>query len=120
MELKNSALVAWYGDLITLAVQIRAGDLDQNKPLVLWVNDGLMAVFFLLISLKIKREILVGYLSRPSDLMLPGAAAIGGMLLPAAIFAGLNRGSPEDLHGWVIPTMTDMAFSLELFAAAIQ
>jgi len=75
-----------------MPIQIRAGDLDLNKPLVLWVNDGLMAVFFLLVTLEIKREILIGHLSRPSDLILPGAAAIGGMLLPAAIFCGAQLG----------------------------
>lgn len=97
-------------------MQFRAGDLDLNKPLVLWVNDGLMAVFFLLVSLEIKREILVGHLLRPSDLILPGAAAVGGMLLPAAIFAALNWGNPADLHGWAIPTTTDIAFSLSVLA----
>ena len=116
MIIKNSPLAAWYVDVLTLPIQIRAGDLDLNKSLVLWVNDGLMAVFFLLVSLEIKREILVGHLSRPSDLILPGAAAVGGMLLPAAIFAGLNWGNAEDLHGWAIPTTTDIAFSLGVLA----
>ena len=122
MVLKNSPLALWYTDFLTLPVQIRVGDLDLNKPLVLWVNDGLMAIFFLLVSLEIKREILIGHLSRPSDLILPGAAAIGGMILPAAIYAGLNWGNPEDLHGWAIPTTTDIAFSLgvlALFAARV-
>lgn len=116
MLLKNSPLAIWYTDVLTLPVQVRVGDLDLNKPLVLWVNDGLMAVFFLLVSLEIKREILIGYLSRASDLVLPAAAAIGGMLLPAAIYAGLNWGNAEDLHGWAIPTTTDIAFSLAVLA----
>jgi len=116
MLLKNSPLSAWYAEILTLPIQVRAGDLDINKPLVLWVNDGLMAVFFLLVSLEIKREVLIGHLSRASDLILPGAAAVGGMLLPAAIFAGFNWGNPEDLHGWAIPTTTDIAFSLGVLA----
>ena len=116
MVLKNSPLAVWYADILTLPIQVRAGDLDLNKPLVLWVNDGLMAIFFLLVSLEIKREILIGHLAKPSDLILPGAAAVGGMLVPAAIYAGLNWGNPEDLHGWAIPTTTDIAFSLGVLA----
>ena len=109
MVLKNSPLAVWHGDFLTLPVQIRIGDLDLNKSLVLWVNDGLMAVFFLLVSLEIKREILIGHLSRPSDLILPGAVAIGGMIFPAVIYASLNWGNVDDLHGWAIPTTTDIS-----------
>lgn len=116
MVLKNSPIGDWYAGLLTLPVQIRAGDLDINKPLVLWVNDGLMAVFFFLVSLEIKREILTGHLSRLSNLVLPGAAAIGGMLIPAAIYATANWGNAADLHGWAIPTTTDIAFSLGVLA----
>ena len=116
MALKNSPLASWYADILTLPIQIRAGDLDLNKPLVLWVNDGLMAVFFLLVSLEIKREVLIGHLSRVSNLILPGAAAVGGMLIPAAIYVGFNWGNVEDLHGWAIPTTTDIAFSLGVLA----
>ena len=116
MLLKNSPWSDWYAGLLTLPIQIRAGDLNLDKPLVLWVNDGLMAIFFLMVTLEIKREILIGHLSRPSDLILPGAAAIGGMLMPALIFVTLNWGNAEDLHGWAIPTTTDIAFSLGVLA----
>ena len=116
MLLKNSPVGDWYAGLLTLPVQFRAGDLDLNKPLVLWVNDGLMAVFFFLVSLEIKREILVGHLSKLSNLVLPGAAAVGGMLIPASIFAVMNWGNAADMHGWAIPTTTDIAFSLGVLA----
>ena len=116
MVLKNSPWAEWYSGVLTLPIQFRAGDLNLDKPLVLWVNDGLMAVFFLLVTLEIKREILIGHLSKPSDLVLPGAAALGGMLMPAAIFALFNWGNAEDLHGWAIPTATDIAFSLGVLA----
>jgi NhaA family Na+:H+ antiporter len=116
MLLKNSPWSGWYADVLTLPIQFRAGDLNLDKPLVLWVNDGLMAIFFLLVTLEIKREILIGHLSKPSDLILPGVAAVGGMVLPAAIFVLFNWGNAEDLHGWAIPTTTDIAFSLGVLA----
>lgn len=116
MLLKNSPWADWYGELLTLPIQIRAGDLNLDKPLVLWVNDGLMAIFFLMVTLEIKREILIGHLSRPSDLILPGAAAVGGMLMPAVIFIAFNWGNADDLQGWAIPTATDIAFSLGVLA----
>ncbi|MDH3761060.1 MAG: Na+/H+ antiporter NhaA [Gammaproteobacteria bacterium] len=116
MLLKNSPWSGWYADVLTLPIQFRAGDLNLDKPLVLWVNDGLMAIFFLLVTLEIKREILIGHLSKPSDLILPGVAAVGGMALPAAIFVLFNWGNADDLHGWAIPTTTDIAFSLGVLA----
>jgi NhaA family Na+:H+ antiporter len=86
-----------------------------KKPVILWVNDGLMAIFFFLIGLELKRELLEGKLKNPRDVILPGAAAIGGMALPAMIFAALNWGLPT-LNGWAIPAATDIAFALGILA----
>ncbi|MFO1468750.1 MAG: Na+/H+ antiporter NhaA [Steroidobacteraceae bacterium] len=86
--------------------------LHLDKPLLLWVNDGLMAVFFFLVGLEIKREMLVGSLSSPRKLALPLVAAVGGMALPALIFVALNHANPYALRGWAIPSATDIAFAL--------
>ena len=87
------------------------------KPLLLWINDGLMAVFFLLVGLEIKREVVEGELSRPSQVALPIAGAVGGMVVPAALYAAFNWSDPVALRGWAIPAATDIAFSLGVLAA---
>ncbi len=110
--LANTPFSRLYEHLIGLPVSVQVGRLVLAKPLLLWVNDGLMAIFFLLVGLELKREILDGELSKPSQILLPAVAAIGGIVVPAAVYAYLNRGHPEMLDGWAIPAATDIAFAL--------
>ena len=112
MALANSPLERWYGAFLDTPVEVRAGAFGIAKPLLLWINDGLMAVFFFLVGLELKREVQEGELSRPSQVALPAVAAAGGMAAPAAIYAALNWGSPVTLQGWAIPAATDIAFAL--------
>ncbi len=112
MFLVNSPFSGFYDALLDTPVEIRIGDLHLDKPLLLWINDGLMAVFFMLIGLEVKREFLEGELSRPDQIILPGLGAIGGMLVPAAIYFVINQGDPVALRGWAIPAATDIAFAL--------
>jgi len=110
--LKNTGLSEFYDAFLNTPVEIRFGGLHIDKPLLLWINDGLMAVFFLLIGLEVKRELIEGHLSSVSQVILPGVAAIGGMVVPAAVylyFVGLDSAGTQ---GWAIPTATDIAFAL--------
>jgi len=110
--LANTPLAGLYDALFDTPVSVRIGALALDKPLLLWINDGLMAVFFLLVGLEIKRELVIGELSTPSQAMLPGIAAIGGMVVPALIYIALNAGNDAALKGWAIPSATDIAFAV--------
>jgi NhaA family Na+:H+ antiporter len=109
----NSPLGAWYESFVHLRGELRFGNaLLLSKPLLLWVNDLWMAVFFFLVGLEIKRELLEGELASLRQSLLPAGAALGGMLVPALIYAAINWGNEVALRGWAIPTATDIAFAL--------
>lgn len=108
----NSPLQGWYNALLDTPVEVRIGALKIAKPLLLWVNDGLMALFFLLVGLEIKREVVQGELSDPAKAAFPIIAAIGGMVAPALIYSAINHDDPSAMRGWAIPTATDIAFAL--------
>jgi NhaA family Na+:H+ antiporter len=112
MALANSPLEGLYLGFLDTPVEVRIGAFDIAKPLLLWINDGLMAVFFFLVGLELKREATQGELSSVAQVMLPAIAAVGGMAAPAAIYAWINWGDPLTLHGWAIPAATDIAFAL--------
>ncbi|MEM7098793.1 MAG: Na+/H+ antiporter NhaA [Pseudomonadota bacterium] len=114
MVAANSPLANLYDSFFQTTIAVQIGALAINKPLLLWVNDGLMAVFFFLIGLEIKREVLEGELSSFSQVVLPGIGALGGMLVPAAIYCWFTWGDPIALDGWAIPVATDIAFALAL------
>lgn len=116
MLIANSSFDYIYQAFLDAPVAIQFGDFKIAKPLLLWVNDGLMAIFFFLIGLELKREFLAGELSDPSRVALPVVAAVGGMVVPAAIYIAINWGDPVAIQGWAIPSATDIAFALGVLA----
>lgn len=114
--LTNSPLSAQYLGFFDLHLTVTLNGIGLDKPLGLWINDGLMAVFFFLVGLEIKRELIEGELSTLRQAMLPVLAAIGGMAAPAFVYALVNAETPQNLAGWAIPTATDIAFALGMLS----
>ncbi|MDW3207851.1 MAG: Na+/H+ antiporter NhaA [Alphaproteobacteria bacterium] len=112
----NSGLADGYTAALATKFTIAYGDIGLSKPLLLWINDFLMAIFFLLVGLEIKREIIAGNLSSFRAASLPAIAAVGGMIVPALIYWGFNAGDSDAMRGWAIPAATDIAFALGVLA----
>jgi Na+:H+ antiporter, NhaA family len=112
MVMANTALSPLYDALTAIPVVVSFGTFVIAKPLLLWINDGLMALFFFMIGLEVKREMIEGSLRDPKAIAVPAFAALGGMAVPAAIYAWFNWDNPTALQGWAIPSATDIAFAL--------
>lgn len=110
--LSNSFLAPYYEFIFHSYLTIHLAGLWISKPLLIWINDGLMAIFFLLVGLEVKREFYEGYLSSFPRVILPAIGALGGIIVPASIFIALNHDNPKSIHGWAIPTATDIAFAI--------
>ncbi len=116
LAMANSPLERMYSLLLSLPLTVGLGEFLLSKPLLLWINDGLMAVFFFLIGLELKRELLEGELANPRNILLPGIGAVGGMLIPALIYLLFNRADEIAVQGWAIPAATDIAFALGILS----
>lgn len=113
---QNTFLSEFYNEFLKTKFTISFGELGLSKPLILWVNDGLMAIFFFLVGLELKREICEGELRNPSQIALPAIGALGGVVVPAAIFYALTKHDSFAAAGWAIPTATDIAFALGILS----
>jgi len=111
----NSFFSTAYNNFLEFPVSITLGAFAISKPLVLWINDGLMALFFFVVGLEIKRELFYGELSRPDQIVLPFLAAIAGIIFPALIYVAFNYEDAVAMNGWAIPSATDIAFALGIF-----
>jgi NhaA family Na+:H+ antiporter len=116
LMIANSSLQPVYDAVLAMNLSVLLEGEGLSKPLILWINDGLMAVCFFLVGLELKRELLEGKLKNPRDVVLPGLAAVGGMVVPALIYVMFNWGNPDTVQGWAIPAATDIAFALGILA----
>jgi len=116
MVLANSSLADYYSKIMDTPVMIMFGEFNIAKPLLLWINDGLMAIFFFMVGLEIKREVIEGSLSDRSKLAVPAFAALGGMVVPALIYSFFNWNDSAAMQGWAIPMATDIAFALGILS----
>lgn len=116
MIIANSPLSTWYESFIHAPVAIQIGSFEIAKDAHHWINDGLMAVFFFLVGLELKREVLIGELSNVKQIILPAGAALGGMIMPAIVYLLFNYNEPEFWKGWAIPAATDIAFALGILS----
>jgi len=116
LVMANSPLSSWYSGMLDLPVAIQFGNFEIAKPLLLWINDGLMAIFFFMIGLEVKREILEGHLNSAEQITLPAIAAIAGIVFPALVYVWFNHNDPVAVTGWAIPSATDIAFALGVFS----
>lgn len=114
--LANSPIKTLYSQFLAIPVIFSFGDFEIHKPFLLWVNDGLMALFFFLVGLEIKREMMIGHLRSFQQIVLPGIGAIAGIIVPALCYVALNWDSPKTISGWAIPSATDIAFALGIFS----
>ena len=114
--INTQALSGMYNSLLQTPVVIQVGGFIIAKPLLLWINDGLMAVFFFLVGLELKREFMEGALAEPAQVVLPAIGALAGIVVPALIYAWLNHDDPVRMRGWAIPSATDIAFALGIVA----
>ena len=116
MIIANTSLNTWYESFIQAPVAIQIGSFEIAKDAHHWINDGLMAVFFFLVGLELKREVLIGELSNVKQIILPAGAALGGMIMPAIVYLLFNYNNPEFWRGWAIPAATDIAFALGILS----
>lgn len=112
----NTPLSGFYTGMLDLPVAVKLGSFEIAKPLLLWINDGLMAIFFFMVGLEVKREVLQGHLNSVEQITLPAIAAIAGIAAPALIYAWFNQDDPVAIAGWAIPSATDIAFALGVFS----